>query len=91
MTVQQNWLNGELQAQIREFQQQMLPKIPKEILDTFEKTTTDLIKTGIAERALHEGAKAPDFTLPNAKGQQVKFSDLLAKGPAVVTFYRGGW
>ena len=91
MTTQANWLNGELQAQIREFQQQMLPKIPKEILDTFEKTTIDLIKTGIAEQALHEGAKAPDFTLPNATGQQVKFSDLLTKGPAVVTFYRGGW
>ena len=91
MTTQANWLNGELQTQIREFQVQMLPKIPKEILTTFESATNDLIKTGIAERALHEGATAPDFTLPNAKGQQVKFSDILAKGPAVVTFYRGGW
>lgn len=91
MTTQANWLNGELQQQIREFQQQMLPKIPKEILDTFATTTADLIKTGIAERALHEGGKAPDFTLPNAKGQLVKFSDVLAKGHAVVTFYRGGW
>jgi hypothetical protein len=91
VTTQPNWLNGELQQQIREFQAQMLPKIPKEILTTFESTTNDLIKTGIAERALHEGAKAPDFTLPNAKGQQVKFFDILTKGPAVVTFYRGGW
>jgi hypothetical protein len=91
MTAPVNWLNGELQDQIREFQQQMLPKIPKEILDTFAQTTAELVKTGIAERALHEGAKAPEFTLPNARGQQVKFSDVLAKGPAVVTFYRGGW
>ncbi len=91
MTTQANWLNGELQAQIREFQQQMLPKIPKEVLDTFEKTTIDLIKTGIAERALPEGAKAPDFTLPNATGRQVRFAEVLDKGPAVVTFYRGGW
>jgi len=91
MAVPSNWLNGELQQQIREFQEQMLPKIPQEIRDLFGKTTEDLIKTGIAERALHEGAKAPDFMLPNARGQQVKFSDLLAKGPAVVTFYRGGW
>jgi hypothetical protein len=91
MAIPSSWLNGELQAQIREFQAQMLPKIPKEILTTFESTTNDLIKTGIAERALHEGAKAPDFTLPNARGQQVKFSEVLAKGPAVVTFYRGGW
>lgn len=91
MTTQDKWLNGELQTQIREFQQKMLPNIPKNILELFEKTTTDLIRTGIGERALHEGGKAPDFTLPNARGQQVKFSDLLAKGPVVVTFYRGGW
>jgi hypothetical protein len=91
VTTQPNWLNGELQQQIREFQAQMLPKIPQELRDLMGKTTEDLIKTGIAERALHEGAKAPDFMLPDAKGQQVKFSDLLAKGPAVVTFYRGGW
>lgn len=91
MTTQANWLNGELQAQIREFQQQVLPKLPKGVVDTFEKTTIDLIKTGIAERALHEGAMAPDFTLPNAIGQQVRFAEVLAKGPAVVTFYRGGW
>ena len=91
MTTQQNQLNGELQEQIRAFQQEMLPKIPKEILDTFEKTTADLIKTGIAKRAVHEGVKAPDFILPNARGEQIQFSHLLAKGPVVVTFYRGGW
>jgi peroxiredoxin len=37
------------------------------------------------------GAKAPDFTLPDAHGKPVTLSALLAKGPAVVTFYRGGW
>jgi peroxiredoxin len=37
------------------------------------------------------GAKAPDFTLPDAHGKPVTLAALLAKGPAVVTFYRGGW
>jgi hypothetical protein len=84
-------LSTELQEQIRVFQEEMLPKIPKPILDTFAQTTTDLVRSGIAERALPEGSKAPDFSLPNVRGEQIRFSEVLQKGHAVVTFYRGGW
>jgi len=91
MSTQSHNLSTELQEQISAFQQQMLPQIPKEILETFEKTTTDLVRSGIAERSLHVGEKAPDFTLTTAQGEQVKFSEILKKGPVVVTFYRGGW
>ena len=34
---------------------------------------------------------APDFSLPNVRGEEVRLSQLLAKGPVVLTFYRGGW
>jgi peroxiredoxin len=37
------------------------------------------------------GDKAPDFTLPDAKGQQVSLASLLQQGPVVLTWYRGGW
>lgn len=37
------------------------------------------------------GARAPDFSLPNAFGDPVQLSDLLAEGPVVLTFYRGAW
>ena len=40
---------------------------------------------------LKVGDKAPDFTLPNVRGESVSLSDILAKGPAVVAFYRGAW
>lgn len=56
-----------------------------------QKATQDLVLSGLAEKALHEGEKAPDFTLPDAHGKPVKLSTLLAKGPVVLTFYRGGW
>lgn len=91
MSTQSHSLSTELQEQISAFQQQMLPNIPKEILATLEKTTTELVRSGIAERSLHVGEKAPEFTLATAQGEQVKFSEVLKKGPAVVTFYRGGW
>lgn len=55
------------------------------------KATQDLILSGLAEKALHQGEKAPDFELPDAHGKPVKLSTLLAKGPVVLIFYRGGW
>jgi len=34
---------------------------------------------------------APNFELPNQEGNAVSLESLLAKGPVVVTFYRGSW
>ena len=53
--------------------------------------TDDLARSGLAEKSLKIGDKAPDFDLPNANGKSVRLSDLLQKGPVVVAFYRGGW
>lgn len=91
MPTQVDQLSGELQQQIRAFQEEFLPKIPAEIVTTLQHTTEDLVRTGIAARSLHEGDKAPDFALPNVRGETVKLSDLRVRGPVVVTFYRGVW
>jgi peroxiredoxin len=37
------------------------------------------------------GDKLADFTLPDANGSPVSLGELLADGPAVIVFYRGGW
>ncbi|CAA6690519.1 MULTISPECIES: peroxiredoxin-like family protein [unclassified Lentimonas] len=37
------------------------------------------------------GAPAPDFELPDASGRRIALSKLLAKGPLIVSFYRGSW
>jgi peroxiredoxin len=50
-----------------------------------------LINSGAAENALKEGAQAPDFILPDARGNAVRLSHLLAQRPVVITFYRGQW
>jgi peroxiredoxin len=42
-------------------------------------------------KGLVVGDKAPDFTLPNATGNQFSLSELLKKGPVVLKFYRGEW
>ncbi len=43
------------------------------------------------EKALAVGSKAPNFELPNQEGKATSLTALLAKGPVVVTFYRGSW
>ncbi len=91
MSGQEAGLNNELKQQIKAFQEEMLPKIPKEVVDVLLRTTEDQVKSGVANKALKVGDKAPNFTLPNVKGESVSLSDLLAKGPAVVAFYRGTW
>lgn len=50
-----------------------------------------LVEGGVASGAPKPGDRAPDFTLPNAAGEQVSLHDVLARGPAVVAFYRGIW
>ena len=41
--------------------------------------------------ALKIGQQAIEFELPNQEGKAVALKDLVAKGPVVVTFYRGDW
>jgi len=55
------------------------------------RVTDELIASGQAGRALHAGDRAPVFALPDPDGKLVSSQDLLARGPLVLTFYRGAW
>ena len=87
MATEQNTLT--LQQQIEEFQSKRNMSAP--IQEVFTKGTQDLIQSGIANQSVKQGDKAPDFALPNVNGETVQLSQLLAKGPVVLIFYRGGW
>ena len=45
----------------------------------------------VAAEARREGDTMPPFLLPNAEGSLVDSADLLARGPLVLTFFRGSW
>ncbi len=45
----------------------------------------------VAAEACKPGDIMPAFLLPNAEGRLIDSRDLLAQGPLVVTFFRGGW
>lgn len=65
--------------------------VPPSVIETMHRATAELIASGAATRALKAGDKAPAFTLNDPDGQAVSSADLLAKGPLVVSFYRGVW
>ncbi|NYH26902.1 peroxiredoxin-like family protein [Paraburkholderia bryophila] len=64
---------------------------PPEIHPVMERATAELIASGQAERALRAGDKAPAFTLTDPDGTLVSSTELLEKGPVVISFYRGVW
>jgi peroxiredoxin len=66
-------------------------KPTKERLAAMERATAELIETGQAQRAKKAGDAAPLFTLNDPDGNPVSSRELLARGPLVVSFYRGVW
>jgi len=64
---------------------------PHEVIETMQRATAELKATGIEERALKVGDRAPDFTLFNQDHAEIDSTDLLRLGPLVVSFFRGHW
>lgn len=80
-----------LTQDLTNYRHQMQTSFPAETLALFDQATDDLVQSGIVDRSLTVGEKAPDFALPNAVGETVRLHDLLARGPVVISFYRGEW
>ncbi len=59
--------------------------------ELYDAKVEELRRTFPIEQTLRTGNYAPGFTLPNPSGRPVSLAGLLRGGPAVVTFYRGGW
>jgi hypothetical protein len=64
---------------------------PREAVETMHRATAELKATGIENRALKVGDRAPSFTLFNQDHVEIGSASLLAKGPLVVSFFRGHW
>jgi len=66
-------------------------KAPREAIDKMHRATAELKATGIENRALKVGDRAPSFTLFNQDHEEVASTELLSRGPLVVSFSRGHW
>ncbi len=66
-------------------------RIPAEVGETFSRDREALVARGASADAVAAGGVIEDFALPDANGRSVSLSELVAEGPAVLVFYRGGW
>ena len=65
--------------------------VAPERVATMHRATAELKASGIEGRARKIGDRAPDFALFNQDHIEVSSTDLLRKGPMVVSFFRGHW
>ena len=64
---------------------------PHEAIEKMHRATEELKASGIEDRALKVGDRAPSFTLFSQEHIEVASTDFLSKGPLVVSFFRGHW
>lgn len=61
------------------------------VRQAYESFVAQLTKAETAQLALKPGDAMPPFVLPNAEGRLIASDELLARGPLVVSFFRGDW
>ncbi len=66
-------------------------KAPESAKTIMSRATNDLRASGILDRIPKVGDMLTPFELLDTEGESVRSEDLLAKGPLVVTVYRGVW
>lgn len=91
MQEEQERLSIEFRKELDELRQSLMAQTPPEVIETFRRSAEELFLSGITEQCLKVGETAPDFSLPNAVGREVRLSAVTARCPVVLTFYRGAW
>lgn len=79
-----------LKQELADYRTNWSKRVPAERQAVMERHIAEL-RDGLAKTALQVGDRAPAIVLGNAKGETVDVGALLASGPVIVAFYRGGW
>jgi peroxiredoxin len=66
-------------------------QLPADVVEVFSRNAQQLHVRGVPAGAMKVGDALASFTLRNAMGEPVSSDDLVATGPTVLVFYRGGW
>jgi peroxiredoxin len=80
-----------LSEQLEEFRTGWMQRVPAERRAVMERHIAHLQEMSLGQHARQVGDVAPAIVLPNAQGGTLDVAQMLAHGPVVVTFYRGGW
>ncbi|PTB62290.1 AhpC-TSA-domain-containing protein [Trichoderma citrinoviride] len=80
-----------LAAQLDNLADGVKQNAPAPIAATIGESIANLKKTFDHSAVIKPGTPLPSFKLPNALGKDITSEELLAKGPILITFYRGDW
>ncbi|MBU6497201.1 MAG: AhpC/TSA family protein [Rhodospirillales bacterium] len=80
-----------LASQLEMFLDALLERVDPKTAALLQRTHAELLAHDYPHHAVGEGQIAPDFTLPDQHGRPVSLHEALARGPVVLTFFRGGW
>jgi peroxiredoxin len=80
-----------LSEQLADYRASWRVRVPADSQALMDAHIAHLAATGIDRSAKQVGDRAPAIRLRDQHGKDFDIADLLATGPAVVTFYRGGW
>jgi peroxiredoxin len=80
-----------LSEQLADYRASWRNRVPADRQASMDQHVAHLAASGIARSAKQVGDRAPDIRLRDQHGNVFDVAALLAKGPVVVTFYRGGW
>jgi peroxiredoxin len=84
-------MSNTLSEQLEEYRIGWMQRVPADRRAKMERHIAHLAETGFGQRGKQVGDRAPAIVLPDVHGKSFDVANLLAKGPVVVTFYRGGW
>lgn len=80
-----------LEEKLAGIRQASAKRIPEDKRAVMARAIRELRDSGIVGRAVKAGDPLPAFALRNARGVEVRSSDLLARGALVLTVFRGHW
>jgi peroxiredoxin len=66
-------------------------RLSPEFADIVDRMVARLEANSVGQSAPRPGEPMPDFMLPDESGRLVRLTDLLDKGPVVLSFHRGHW
>ena len=85
-----------LQSRLREFKETFESgaapyNAPREAIEKMRRATAELKASGLEDRALKVGDRAPEFKLFNQDHVGVNSAELVRQGALIVSFFRGHW
>ena len=80
-----------LESKLAAIREGAVKRIPEDKRKAMGAATQALRESGIMNGVARVGNSLPAFTLANRNGESVNSAELLARGPLVLTVFRGSW